>query len=202
MTMFGTAQRSRTPSGMKVAAMSYKKLEVVADGVRSLLPKTAGYGGGIWKIDSQRVLEQTLPRAGLHYHIADDNELRECAAFAVPEHKLIVVRRDVYDGLFTDDVFSRSTVVHELSHIVLRHAVTLHRGATLGRHQFCEDSEWQAKALTAAIMMPIPACQAAHSAGELALMCGTSVKAATYRIENLLKRNELDTQRFCGQLFG
>ena len=201
MTTLGTAQRSRTPSGMKVAAMSYKKLEAVAEGIQPLLPTTAGHAGSLWKIDSIRLLEQTLPRAGYHYHIADDHELKECAAFTMPEHNLVVVRRDVYEGLFTDDLFSRSTVVHELSHIVLRHAVALHRGATLGQHQFCEDSEWQAKALTAAIMMPIPACQAAHSASELAYMCGTSVQAATYRIENLVKRRAVDPQRFHGQLF-
>lgn len=202
MTTLGTARRSRTPSGMKVGAMSYKKLESVAEGVRGLLPMTTGYGGGPWKIDCQRVLEQTLPRAGYHYHVEEVDELRECAAFTMPERSLVVMRQDVYEGLFNDDVFSRSTVVHELSHIVLRHAVTLHRGAKLGTHEFYEDSEWQAKALTAAIMMPIPACAAAHSAPELALMCGTSVIAASYRIDNLVKREELNPQRFFGQLFG
>lgn len=188
MTMLGTAQRSRTPSGLKVAAMSYKKLEAVADGIRPLLPATIGYNGGRWKVDSVRILEQTLPQAGFKYHVEHSDELRDCAAFAMPEHKLVVVRQDVYDGLFADVPFSRSTVVHELAHIVLRHAVTLNRGAPVGRHEFYEDSEWQANALMAAIMMPIPACAAAASASELALICGTSVQSATYRIDNLVKR--------------
>lgn len=181
--------------------MSYKKLEAVAEGVRQYLPTTTSFGGGAWQVDARRVLEDTLPRAGFNYHIAEVEELRQCAAFAVPEHNLVVVRQDVYDGLFTGEVFSRSTVVHELSHIVLRHAVTLHRGAPVGQHQFYEDSEWQANALMAAIMMPIPACQAAHSASELALMCGTSVQSATYRIENLVKRKVLGAQSLNGQLF-
>lgn len=201
MTTLGTAQRARTPSGMKVAPMSYIKLEEVADGLRPLLPKAAGYGGGAWKLDAWRVLEQTLPRAQFNHYVAEIDELDECAAFTVPEQKLVVLRRDVYDGLFVDDVFSRSTVIHELTHIVLNHAVTLHRGAVLGQHQFCEDSEWQAKALTAAVMMPIEACRAAHSAHELARMCGTSVQAAGYRIEKLEARGELDSQRFNDGLF-
>lgn len=201
MTTLGNANATRTPTGMKVAPMSYAKLEQVADGVCPLLPTVKGYGGGRWKIDAWRVLEQTLARGGYRHHLASDHELDECAAFTVPDHKLIVLREDVYEGLFAEDVFSRSTVIHELAHIVLDHAVTLHRGAVLGKHQFFEDSEWQAKALTAAIMMPIAACQAAHTPAELAQICGTSVKAASYRMQNLVKYKLLDPDRFNGGLF-
>lgn len=201
MTTLGTAGAPRTPSGLKVTGMSYAKLEEVALGICPLLPTVKGPGGGRWKIDSWRVLEHTLPSAEFDYCVADDDELDDCAAFAIPEHKLVVVRGDVYDGLFSDEPFSRSTVIHELSHIVLNHAVTLRRGAPVGAHQFFEDSEWQAKALTAAIMMPIEACQAAHNAFELSEMCGTSVEAATYRINKLVERSVIDGQRHRDSLF-
>jgi hypothetical protein len=201
MTTLGNANGTRTPTGMKVAPMSYAKLEEVADGVRVLLPTEKAYGGGPWKIDAWRVLEQTLERGGFHFHPVEANELEECAAFTVPERKLIVLREDVYEGLFVGDVFSRSTVVHELSHIVLNHAITLHRGATLGKHEFFEDSEWQAKALTAAIMMPIDACVVAHNPEELAYLCGTSVQAAGYRMNNLIKHGRLDPDRYKDSLF-
>jgi IrrE N-terminal-like domain len=201
--MLGTAQGSRTPSGMKVAPMSYKKLETVAEGVRRYLPTAVSFGSATaWRVDAVRVLEQVLPKAQFHFHVVPVDELRECAAFTIPEHRLVVIRQDVYEGLFNDEVFSRSTVIHELSHIVLNHAVTLHRGATLGQHEFYEDSEWQANSLTAAILMPIAACRVACSASELARTCGTSVQAATYRIENLGKRKVLDMQQYQGQLFG
>jgi hypothetical protein len=202
MTTLGTALHARTPSGMKVAPMSYKKLEMVAEDLRPLLPKVMGHGGSKWKIDSWRILEHTLPQAKYNYCVAGTNELEDCAAFCIPENKLVVIREDIYDGLFIDDAFSRSTVIHELSHIVLNHAVTLHRGAILGKHEFFEDSEWQAKALTAAVMMPIEACKAAHSANELSQLCGTSLQASNYRIEALVKQKLLDEQRYKGSLFG
>jgi len=104
---------------MKVAPMSYRKLEQVADGIRRLLPTVKGPDGGPWKIDAWRVLEHTLPRTGYQYHVAGSDELNECAAFSVPERKLLVLHDDVYTGLFVEDVFSRSTVIYELSHIVL-----------------------------------------------------------------------------------
>jgi hypothetical protein len=181
--------------------MSYKKLESVADGVRPYLPTTQSNDGQRWSVNAPRILEDTLPRAGFNFHIAEVDELQQCAAFAVPEQNLVVVRQDVYEGLFAGEVFSRSTIVHELSHIVLRHAVTLHRGAPVGTHEFYEDSEWQANALMAAIMMPVAACAAADSASQLAMMCGTSTQAATYRIDNLVKRKVIPEKDFNGRLF-
>jgi hypothetical protein len=202
MTTLGNAQSMRTPTGLKVAPMSYSKLEEIAGGVRPMLPAVVGHGRQPWTIDAWRILEKTLPNAGFSYHVAENQDLEECAGFTIPEQKLVVLRQDVYDGLFLEDVFSRSTVVHELSHIVLNHAVTLHRNAPAGQHGFHEDSEWQAKALTAAIMMPIEACKAAHSASELARMCGTSIQAATYRLNKLGNRGIIDPNRYMGTLFG
>ena len=187
MTTLGNGSNPRTPTGMRVAPMSYAKLEQVADDLRPLLPIEPHRGLGSAAIDAWRVLEQVLPRAGFDYVVADEHELLDCAAFTVPDQKIVVLRQNVYDGLFTQSAFSRSTVVHELAHIVLNHSVSLHRGATLGTHRFYEDSEWQAKALTAAVMMPIAVCKLARSPSHLAAMCGTSNEAARYRLQRLIK---------------
>ncbi len=182
--MYGNSRKSTTPSGYKVAPMSYPKLEEVAENLRKILPTVPGSNGA--RIDARKVLEQTLPRAGYQYHV--DSTLVECAAFTIPANGLVVLREDVYDALSDENVFSRSTVIHELCHIVLNHALTLQRGP-VGAHKFYEDSEWQAKALTAAVMMPIATCRHANSAQDLAQICGTSVQAAKYRLDRLVKDN-------------
>lgn len=182
--ILGNESKSRTPSGYKVAPMSYVKLEDVAERLRPLLPTVAGSGGN--RIDAWRTLEITLRKAGYEYRSEETASLDDCAAFTIPERRLIVLREDVYDGVTEENVFSRSTVIHELSHIVLEHAVTLQRGP-IGQHRFFEDSEWQAKALTAAIMMPLAVCRSVASAFDLAQLCGTSVQAATYRLDRLVK---------------
>lgn len=199
MTTLGNAGRGgRTPKGLKVAAMSYDKLEEVANGLRPLLPVLKRVGRDGSAIDCMRVLEQTLPKAGYNYMYVEKEELQDCAAFTIPEQNIVVLREDVYEGLAKDGVFARSTVVHELAHIVLKHAVTLHRGAALGQHKFYEDSEWQANSLTAALMMPIEICRQARSAHELAQLCGTSAQAAGYRIENLVKRGLIEAKKEIG----
>lgn len=182
MTVFQN-ERINTPTGFKVKPMSYAEIEEVAEGVWPLFPKRPGER---WAIDTLWTLEQMLPEAGYKYRIEESALLDECAAFTVPDEGLVVLREDVYEGLLQEKAFSRSTVVHEASHIILAHAATLQRGP-IGAHRFCEDSEWQAKALTAALMMPLQACAAARSADELAHLCGTSVKAATFRLTRLVK---------------
>jgi len=193
MTTLGNGQQTRTPSGMKVAPTSYAKLEIAANSLRPALPPASNGAGSHaqYKLDGWRILEQTLPKAGYQFSIAGLNELEDCAAFTIPERGLVVIREDVYNGLFEESPFSRSTVIHELAHIALGHAVTLHRGAVLGQHRFCEDSEWQAKALTAAIMMPLEACLKARSPHHLAEMCGTSEQAAKFRLQRLIKQGTI-----------
>jgi len=175
-----------------VAPTSYAKLEQAAGELWPLLPKQAASS---YIIDAQRLLERTLPQAGFEPHVAEIKELEDCAGFAIPEQGLVVLRHDVYEGLFKDSVFSRSTVVHELAHIALAHHVTLHRGATLGQHRFFEDSEWQANAMMAALMMPLEACNKARNAHELAEMCGTSVEAARYRLQRLEEKEIIPKRR-------
>jgi len=134
------------------------------------------------------------------YRSEEIASLDDCAAFTIPERRLIVLREDVYDGVTEENVFSRSTVIHELSHIVLEHAVTLQRGP-IGQHRFFEDSEWQAKALTAAIMMPLAVCRSVASTFDLAQLCGTSLQAATYRLDRLVKDGVIPAKASSSGLF-
>lgn len=190
MTFDDASPSSRMPTGLQVAPMSYAKLEAVAEEFRPLLPLERGTK---YKLDAGRILERTLAAAKYNYVVEDESELKQCAAFTVND--LVVLRRDVYDGIYTDDVFSRSTVIHEFSHIGLQHAAKLFRGAVAGQHAFFEDSEWQAKALTAALMMPLKACHEAENPFALARMCGTSAQAATYRIEQVTKAGHLGAEK-------
>lgn len=178
----------RTPTGLKVRGQSYAKLEAAASVLRPKLPLLPSE---LFKLDCRKIFEETLPQAGYQYRTVEIADVDDCAAFTIPEENVVVLRIDVYDKLCDEQVFGRSTVVHELSHLALQHHVTLHRGSIAGMHQFYEDSEWQAKTLTAALMMPLEAAKLAKSSRHLAEMCGTSEEAARYRIKTLVKLNFL-----------
>ncbi|WP_059953183.1 ImmA/IrrE family metallo-endopeptidase [Burkholderia ubonensis] len=179
----------KRPSGYKVAPRNRVQLRAVADELRPMLVSEGCYKNDPYYLDASHLLENVLHRAQYTFHPDDSPELIETAAFAIPERKLIVIRADVYDKLSEGNAFSRYTVVHEFSHIVLDHAVTLHRGAVLGQHEWWEDSEWQANNLTAELLMPVAVVQALGGNAQLIQQrCGVSAKAAENRLKNL--RNE------------
>lgn len=179
---------AKKPSGYKVSPRRKTDLRTVSDGLRLLPQIQACYKNGGHFIDTLHLLENVLFQAGFFVHLVEDKELPETAAFTLPQDGLIVLRNSIYDGLFTDDAFSRYTIVHEFSHIVLGHAITLHRGATLGAHQWYEDSEWQANNLTAELLMPVEVIKKLDCNPLLIMTeCGVSDQATQYRLANLAK---------------
>lgn len=173
------------PKGYKVAAQRRTQLRAIGNDVREFLKHIGCYKGKYY-IDVIHLLENTLPKAGYKYHIVDDAEFSDTAAFTIPEKRLIVLRNSIYEGLFSNDPFSRYTVIHEFAHIILDHSITLHRNAVLGQHEWYEDSEWQANNLAAEIMMPIQAIQELDCAPILIMHeCGVGSQAVSYRLDNL-----------------
>jgi hypothetical protein len=179
---------TKKPIGYKVAPRRKADLRTVSNGLRLLPQIKACYKDGGHFIDTLHLLEDVLFHAGFHLHLVEDNEFPETVAFTVPQSGLIVLRNGIYEDLFRNDPFARYTVVHEFSHIVLGHAVTLHRGAALGEHQWYEDSEWQANNLTAELMMPVDIVQKLDCKPILIMAeCGVSAQAVQYRLSNLMK---------------
>jgi hypothetical protein len=180
----------RTPCGFKVEGRNRSQLRTVAEGLLPILRAEGCYSRSSNFLDTKYLLENVLHRAGYAFHVDDSGDLTETVAFAIPEKRLIVLRHDIYDRLQYDDPFARYTVVHEFSHIVLEHAVTLHRGAVLGQHDWWEDSEWQANNLTAEILMPVAVIKSLEAKPLLIeAECGVSSKAVSYRLANLRKEN-------------
>lgn len=174
------------PKGYKVAPKSKLQLRKIANEICVLLRDLGCYEGDF--INVNYLLECVLQNAGYNYHIVEDNELQNTAAFTIPDEKLIVLRNSIYKKLAVDDPFSRYTVIHEFSHIILNHSVTLHRNAILGTHAWYEDSEWQANNLAAEVLMPVDIIQKYDGIPMLLMdACGVSSQAITYRLSNLEK---------------
>lgn len=186
--------RPKRPIGYKVAGRNKAQLRALATQLLPLLREQGCFNSHLGPdcLDAMFLLENILQRAGYAFHPDDSGELHETVAFAIPEKKLIVIRDDVYDNLHQGDPFARYTVVHEFSHIFLEHAITLHRGAQLGQHNWWEDSEWQANNLAAELLMPVEVIRRLEGKPLLIqAACGVSSKAAGYRVENLRKENLL-----------
>lgn len=182
----GCGQSSpKKPMGYKVSAWSGDQLRSIAKDAVLLLREEGCYPCGGDYLDVRFLLENVLQRAGYTYHVAETSEFPETVGFTIPEEKLIVLREDVYNEI-DHDPFARFTVVHEFSHIILNHAVSLHRGAILGRHKWYEDSEWQANNLAAEILMPVDVVLRCNTdEAKIQSSCGVSASAARHRVTNL-----------------
>lgn len=185
MTTFGNGKREVKLRGHRVAPQSFMSLEGLAI---ELAPGIPAVRGMPFQVDAWRLLEMSMTRAGYDFRVMDTNQMVDCAGYTVPDDRLIVLREDVYEGLFTGSRFSASTAVHEVSHIALRHHVTLHRGAQLGDHPAYEDAEWQANSLTSAVMMSREACSRVRTVQDLMEQCGVSYSAALVRMSKLLDK--------------
>jgi hypothetical protein len=177
---------NKTPSGYKVSGRSKAELRQISKGVRKILLEEDCYKNDGKCVDAVYLLENLLHRAQYNFHLVDDSLLPETVAFTVPGHQLIVLRESIYEGLFKDDPFARFTVVHEFSHIVLEHDVNFHRGASLGQHNWYEDSEWQANNLAAELLMPVEVIKRLKARPIFIMSeCGVSEQAANFRLQNL-----------------
>lgn len=192
MVVIDEGGKPRRPMGYKVAPKNTSDLRALANDFSRLPALSACYENDGCFLNAITLLEHVLQSANFQPHVVENDVLPETAAFTIPEDGLIVLRQSVYDGLFTGDPFSRYTVVHEFSHIALQHTVTLHRGATLGNHDWWEDSEWQANNLAAEMLMPVQVVQKLGGRAMLiAAECGVSMSAATFRVTKLQKEGLL-----------
>jgi uncharacterized protein DUF955 len=116
----------------------------------------------------------------------------------------VVLSGETYELLQTDHVRARSTVAHELGHAYLHtdqiirlagmsltSQVAFHRERN--GHQACEDTEWQANAFAAAVLMPAEGIErlfnryGRHRIVEIADIFGVSTESVQYRIQKFEK---------------
>jgi Zn-dependent peptidase ImmA (M78 family) len=95
------------------------------------------------------------------------------------------------------DTRARFTFMHELGHLILQHDFSLHRENVRYVHKSYEDSEWQADQFAAEILMPVSVIndRKLFDAYDLAEFFDVSLKAASIRLQQLTKRNELEEGR-------
>jgi hypothetical protein len=199
---------SEPKNGLKAdKGRSYREIEHIAGRWRQRL----GYSS-MEQFDAYRFFEFQIEGLTLSTHTGDVplfNHVQPCAEegltrWDLDEERLEMILsessyRDLQDGLARP----RFTICHEFGHAVLHTnelvrlaGLTIERQAAMYRsreHAKCFDSEWQANAFAAAILMPSEGIQLLEDTygfvGEdlIADHFGTSVVAARYRLESMAK---------------
>lgn len=194
-------------NGMKVSARSHEEIARIAATVRGkLAPATSEESG----LDMLQIFERLNRfnvalrdgrRLGLDYDVKEMPIEVEGLATHLPRRAQIVVvlSERMYEKLESGDPRANFLAAHEIGHAVL-HAGAICAGASLhGLHRrraplkAYEDSEWQANAFAANLLMPASgvrmlASRATQPEHVIARRFGVSVQAAGYRLRQLAIR--------------
>jgi len=100
------------------------------------------------------------------------------------EHKVILIREDVYLGAINDNGRDRMTIIHEIAHYILLivNGIKLQRNFSGAKPKAFRDPEWQAKALAGELLCPYHLI-GSMAAPQIAKACGVSDMAAQYHFE-------------------
>jgi len=134
------------------------------------LPKHLdGFVLEIWDIDSMR------------------REYGEAHAMTYPEDQLIQVRDDIYEGAAAGQGRDRSTLAHELGHVVLHNKQGLARRIADASVPTYRQSEWQAKAFAGELLVSADHIYRCSSVLDVPDMFGVSFDAAEVQWSAFMK---------------
>lgn len=169
----GSTPFRRRRRGMLVASASYEKLWGYADQIRSVLVKDDET-----EFPIAEVLEFKLPRFfdGFCLSICDYDEMNGDEGNAIPQHNMIELRRDVYEGAWRGYGRHRFTLAHELGHFLMHRNVGLSRASD--DFPIYRDAEWQADTFAGGLLFSRQHISRFSDADEVATGCGMTFDAA------------------------
>ena len=182
--------QKRSPSGFKVKGRSRNEIRREAlktkDAILTMMHKTS-----MSDVSAGDLFEQ-LSKFGIEYQIIEDNS--EDIKLGVPAAMIgsnLIIRDSTYAGIVNGNPRDIFTLHHEIGHYILKHERELNRGQ-IGKHEFYEDSEWQANAFASEILMPIDEIenilnnQPNVDWTDIYYQFPVSVEAAQYRYDKLI----------------
>lgn len=174
-----------TPRGVKVAPQSKKNIQKLANAIRSKIFNQSE----VECLDLAKQLEFILPKLGLEWEVLDASEMSNTEAATSPDQAKMKIREDIYDALHDPKSplhqRARFTIAHELGHLFMHEGVALARHNPTG-HRHYEDSEWQADAFAAELLMPSNGCKGL-SAHQIQTKYDVSYSAALAKLNALNK---------------
>lgn len=142
--------------------------------------------------DLEEFLE-SLSTYGITVDVQDGHEfmLAGVEAACNPETATIALTLDTYNAARRNDPRTRFTIFHELGHFILSHSKAMGRQNIEPRPWI--DSEWQADQFSAEMIMPLDTIKrhGLTSPQKLASFCGVSTPAASYRLNQLMRKGAL-----------
>jgi Zn-dependent peptidase ImmA (M78 family) len=120
------------------------------------------------------------------FAVMDEEELGNNHGLTMPAEKLMMIRRDVYEGACRDAGRDRLTIAHEVGHLLLHDSVAFARRMPSKDVPAYRSSEWQANCFAGELLVPAWWLKSVGriSALDVANVCKVSVEAASYQLNH------------------
>lgn len=171
--------------GVMVSPLSQKDIDSTTNEIRRKLSLSK-----IMYFPILEVIEIVMPQLvdGYELHILTKNEIGEDLGRTYPKQNIIQLREDVYDGLNVGNGMARFTAAHELGHFVLHQDESpMQRGDSSWPSY--KDSEWQANAFAASLLMPMELVEKCSSPKYVQDYFGVTITAARIRYGKVSEKN-------------
>lgn len=137
----------------------------------------------------ERVLDQRL--ALLRFEVGSQDEMGRAEGYTCPKGEFIMLREDVYEGVWVGEGRARFTTAHELGHWVMHTNIPLARATRGDGTPHYRLAEPQANQFAAEFLMPECFIDALDEEDDLIERFGVSREAARNRLRYLLKNGRL-----------
>ncbi|OHX15270.1 hypothetical protein BI343_02645 [Chromobacterium amazonense] len=185
-------QRTYHPKGYQVRPRTIQSIRSQAMQARHTL------GLGPDRFQVAPLLDLLTVNFGIDVDIVEDHEMSaHIEAECFPSQLIMRIPERTWELIEQGDSRARFTFMHELGHLILQHDLSLHRESGRYEHKCYEDSEWQADQFAAEILMPVSVInnRKLFDAYDLAEFFDVSLQAASIRLQQLTKRNELQGEK-------
>jgi len=120
------------------------------------------------------------------FAVLDEDELGNNHGLTMPAEKVMLIRRDVYEGACSDGGRDRLTIAHEVGHLLLHDSIAFARRMPTKQVPAYRSSEWQANCFAGELLVPAWWLRQVGriSATDVANICKVSLEAADYQLSH------------------
>lgn len=127
----------------------------------------------------------------IEMEIIPKNEMPDKYGLSYPSERRILIREDVYDLARKNNGFARSTIAHELGHIVMHGGEKVAYARSEHKtHKVYEDSEWQANKFAQELLVDVNQLIWSDDEDSISERFGVTKESARVALDSLIRSGD------------
>lgn len=143
-----------------------------------------------------RLIETLHRHEQIEFEVVEISEMEDEYGLSYPKERRILIREDVYDLAREKNGFARSTIAHELGHIIMHSGEKVAYAREVSQHKVYEDSEWQANKFAQELLIDVYQLSENDDEYSISDKFGVTFKAAQTALASLRRSGDFPAQPY------